>query len=76
MIIIIKVYSQQAALKGTISVRFKRRGKTGKHGKVGMKKKVAHFSSAFLFLAMKREAVTRKEHPTRSITQGAGIVKG
>ena len=54
----------------------RRSGKTGKHGKG-----VVGFSSASLFPAKKREAVTQGgtrgiDHPTWRKPQGAGIVKG
>ena len=53
----------------------RRRGKTGKHGKV------EGFSSEYVFPIRKWEAVIQGgtrgiDHPTRRKTQGAGFVKG
>ena len=58
-IVLIKEYTQQAALKGTISLEVRRRKKTWKTGKRSIVEKVMGFSSASLFTASKREAVTQ-----------------
>ena len=49
----------QATLKDTISLRSQEQRKERKLRKIRSEKKVAGFSSASLFLARKREAVTQ-----------------
>ena len=68
-------------LKGTISPWGKEKRKDGRTWKSTSEEKVVGFSSASLFPARRREAVTQDgirgiDHSTRRRTQGAGIVKG
>ena len=80
-IYIIKELTQHATLKGTILLGGQETRKARKSQKSRSEEKLEGFSSAFLFPARIREAVTRVEttgidHPTWRITRGTGIVKG
>ena len=81
IIIIIKELSQQAALRGTISLGCREKRKYRKARKSRSEEKVVGFSSVSLYPARKREAVTQGgtreiDHPMRRKTQRAGIAKG
>ena len=71
----------KAALKDIISLGDRRRGKTGKHGKVGVTRKwwiSAHspYSRQGNGKQLPKVEPEGIDHPTWKITQGAGIVKG
>ena len=77
---ILRSNRQEAALKGTTSVGVQEKRKDRKTRKSTSEEKGVGFSSASLFPARKREAVTQGrtrgiDHPTRRITLRASIIK-